>query len=333
MYTLEKHLRDAREAYATGRLKPAINVSDKNHAGDEPYKPISLAEQTALERCSQYRTLALQAARRGNYETAHTLLAASEQHAQASQLSPAGFLAFQSAHEAAAAYLDYREENFESGITRIYHALAADEELEETYGFVAFHSHRIRVLLNLIRLKRRQGEGLTAISMSFALMDYLEQKVVLLPFPTSWDTRRLKHISVEQKHFYFEQALTEVIFLVAGQLHLPEEFLPVFEEHRHKRDARCHLSSRSHLWLQARQALQAADPGGFLELAAPLITAGPDTVLWLWYGILIDLVRICETLDLKEAHLLLRDVTEDMVSWKWSGLPPSWRQAFSTAKA
>lgn len=332
MYTLEKHLRDAREAYATGRLKPAIEASDRSRAGDGPYRPISLAEQASLERCNQYRALALQTARRGNYELAHTLLATSEQYAQTSQLSPAGLLSFQSAHEATAAYLDYREENFESGITRIYHALAVDEELEETYGFVAFHAHRIRVLLNLIRLKRRQGEGLTALNMSFALMDYLEQKVVSLPFPTSWDVGRLKHISAEQKHFYFEQALTEVIFLVAGQLHLPEEFLPVFEEQRHGGDADCHLSPRSHLWLQARQALQADDPGRFLELATPLIATGPDTVLWLWYGLLLDLAMMCEALDMKEAHLLLRDVTEDMTSWRWSGLPPAWRQVLATTK-
>lgn len=332
MYTLEKHLRDAREAYATGRLKPAIDVSDRSHAGDEPYRPISLAEQASLERCSQYRTMALQTTRRGNYELAHTLLATSEHYAQTSHLSPAGFLSFQSAHEAAAAYLDYREENFESGIARIYHALAIDEKLEETYGFVAFHAHRIRVLLNLIRLKRRQGEELTALSMSFALMDYLEQKVAVLPFPTSWDAGRLKYLSAEQKHFYFEQALTEVTFLVASQLHLPEAFLLVFEEQRHRGDARCHLSPRSHLWLQARQALQADDPGRFLELATPLIAAGPDTVLWLWYGILIDLVMMCEALDLEEAHLLWQDVTEDMLSWRWSGLPAAWRQALSTAK-
>jgi hypothetical protein len=332
VHILEKHLRDIREAYALGRLKPAIEVSNRNLPAEqekELYTPVSSAEQALLSQCSHYRMLALQAARRGEYALTHTLLSAAEQYMQGSQLSPAGYFVVQSAHEAAAAYLDYREENFESGITRIHRALTFDEQLEETYGFVYFHAHRIRLLLNLVRLKRRQGERLTALNMSFALMDYLEQKAVLLPFPTSWDIRRLKYLSSDQRTFFFEQALFEVIFLVAGQFHLSEDFLSAFTEHTHsKSGACCQLSPRSHLWLQARQALQAEDPDLFLELVTPLIAAGPGDVIWLWYGILIDLVMVCKPLDLEQAHLLLQDVAGDMASWRWSGLPPAWKQDF-----
>ncbi len=330
MNMLEKQLRELRAAYATGRSKPVLEISDRNLPADqqrEPYTPISSDEQAALYQCSRYHTMALQNARRGEYALADELLAAAEHHRETAQLSAAGSLVAQSAHESIAAYLDYRREDFATGIARIYGALAIDETLEESYGCVYFHAHRIRLLLNLIRLKRRQNERETALRMGFALLDYLEQKTSILPFPTNWDTSRLAHLSLVQQNFFFEQAISELSFLMVGQAASQARlFNELNRQHTHPElSMPCQLSPRGHLWLQARQALQAADIERLLTLATPLVAAGPADALWLWYGILMDLSLSCKELPLNEASLFLQEVTVDMASWKWAGLPPAWR--------
>lgn len=334
MDIFERQLRSIRKAYAVGRVKPVVEVSDGNPPQNQSiatYTPISSAEQDVLDRCRRHHATALQASRQGEYSMADTLLAAAEQCIQTSRLSPAGKLVAQSAHEAAAAYLDYRRENFEAGITHIYRALFIDATLEDTYGYVYFYAHRIRLLLNLLRLKRRQSEEHEALRIGFALIDYLEQKIPSLPFPTSWNAGRLQHLSSAQQNFFFEQAIFEIIFLVAGRVAMPEGFSAGLDAHTCSESSTyCVLSPRSHLWLQARQT---ADPGRFLELVCPLVAAGPGDAVWLWYGILIDLVILCSTCPLEQARLLLQDIAGDMAVWKWSSLPPSWKLVFQKALA
>jgi hypothetical protein len=332
MDVLESQLSDIREAYATGRIKPMVEISDRNPLQDlklNLYTPISPVEQTFMSKCARYRETALQATRRGEYALADSLLAEARKCMQAPELSPQARLFLQSAQEAANAYLDYRREDFESGIARIYRSLFIDEMLEVNYGYVYLFMHRIRLLLNLLRLKRRQNEEAEVLRMGFTLADYLEQKLPSLPFPTSWDAGQLNYLSLEQKTFFFEQAMAEIILLVAGRVDVPEDFVYSLTEHTSpKQSMHGQLSLRSHSWLQARLALQAEDHVRFLELVHPLISAGSGDFIWLWYGTVVDLVILCSKLSLNQAHLLLQDIVGDMASWKWSKLPPSWRLVF-----
>src|SRR4051812_24642502 len=162
MDTLHIQLHDIRAAYAAGRLKPvekSIDVAALEKEQVQSWKPfLPEAEQELVMRCIHDLSSALQATRRGNYILADHLFAVIEEFIHTCKFSPASYLVTQSTLEAAAAYLDYRREQFESGIQRIYRALSIDETLELTHGFHASHLHRLRLLLNLMRLKRYQGE-------------------------------------------------------------------------------------------------------------------------------------------------------------------------------
>lgn len=329
-----KQLNDIREAYAIGRHKPIKEITEKDFdltVDDAEKAGIGPVEQKVLLRCGRSRTAALKASRQRQYGIAEYLFAATDKLLQAETFSPAGRLVAQSAHESAVAYLDYRYERFEIGTERIYRALACDETLEEVYELTSYHGHRIRLLLNLVRLKRRQGEVIEALRMSLALIDYLEQKVPSLPFPTTWDARRLDNLPLSLKDFLFEQAIYEMMFLVVGQQCSSADVVSALSEHIYAGSSpHCQLSPRAHRWLQARHALHIQQPGRFLDLVLPLVAAGPEGAVWLWYGIAIDLVILCRDLSLEAAHLLLQTIAEDMPSWRWSSLPPSWKQISQT---
>src|SRR5689334_4565220 len=126
METLEKRLCSIREAYACGRLKPIIELSDKDFYS--PTKDIwetalSTPEQEIYTQITQYREAGLQAARQKKYAIADILFVAAEKAIQSNTLPAVGSLVAQSAYEAAVAYLDYRRDQFERGTERIYRAL------------------------------------------------------------------------------------------------------------------------------------------------------------------------------------------------------------------
>ncbi len=329
-----KQLNAIRAAYAIGRLKPIRETADKeielelNKAGQAVLPP---AEQELLNRCGRYRSAALQACREGKYAIAELLFAETETLLQADTFSPVGRLIAQSAHEAAVAYLDYRCGRFEIGTAHIYRVLACDETLEETYGLSVYHIHRIRVLLNLVRLKRRQGEGKEALRLGLALIDYLEQKISSLPFPTTWDARRLNHLPLAAKNFLFEQAMCEVMFLLVSQEYYLAGWPALLSKHTYvTSSSHCQLSPCAHLWLQAKQELQTKNLDCFCAHILPLVEAGPGGSLWFWHGIVMDVVILCKDLSLEPARLLLQDITADMSSWPWASFPPSWKRIFET---
>lgn len=326
----EDQLHHARTSYELSRATyvPGTRGSFEAYEAEQreqTQRASSASEIPILTQCAQYCQAALQATRRGEYEIARYLFATTDQLIQASELSPVVNLVIQSGQESAMAYLDYRREDFESGTSRIYHALAIDETLEYVYGMAYFHLHRLRLLLNLIRLKRRQGAREEVFQASFSLLDYLEQKSASLPFPTRWDFRQLESVSSNIKTFFFEEVVLEIVCLTAGQERISETFLQKIEAHTSTLSSICQLSPRAHSWLQAKQALYQQNSGRFLELIHPMITAGLEDIPMLRYGILVDLALLCSQFSLQEANILQQEIAEDMSSWKWAGLPLTWK--------
>jgi hypothetical protein len=327
MNPLAKQLSDIGIAYIAGRLQKSEASSDRPiEELDNTSMISSPAERILLQRCNRYRSNALHACREGKYAIADQFFTAIDSLLKTEAFSPAGRLMIQSANEAALSYLDYRHERFASGTERIYRVLTYDEVLEETYGIANYHIHRLRQLVNLMRLKRRQGEEAEALKIGLALIDYLEQKVSSLPFPTAWDSQRLASVEQAYTNFLFEQTIFELMFLVAGQEKASLSLSPALTQHTGSASLLCQLSPRSHRWLAARLALQDQNIENFLELAQPLVAAGPGGAPWLWYGIVMDLVIVCRQFSLPPAQQLLQAITADMPDWRWSSLPPFWRQ-------
>lgn len=327
-----KQLNDLRAAYSVGRLKPMMEIPENILELGLNRAELPPAEQELLQRCSRYRSAALQACREGKYAIAKYLLADTERLIQEGTFSPPGRLIAQSGYEAAIAYLDYRCGRFEIGTEHIYRALACDEKLEDMYGLTRYHMHRMRLLINLIHLKRYQGEEIAALRLSLALIDYLEQKASSLPYPTTWDSQCLDHLPFAAKNLLFEMAMCEMMFLIVGQEHHLTEWPAFLSRHTHATASSfCQLSPRAHLWLQAKQALQEHKLDRFCEIATPLIAAGPGELLWLWHGIAMDVVILCKDLVSEPAALLLQSITDDMSSWRWSKFPPCWKQIAATS--
>jgi hypothetical protein len=334
MDNLAKQLSAIRAAYMLGREKPAIWTSDldiQHNLEQEWITDVSAEDGALLQKCSRYRNAALKAAREGKLPIAAYLFTTLDKLLSTQELSPVALLISQSAQEAAVAYFDYRRQDFEGGTARIYQALAIDEMLENTYGYKQYQFHRIRLLLNLVRLRRRQGEGAEALRMSIALIDYLEQHISTLPFPTSWDASQLTSLAFAPKNILFDMTIVEIIFLVVGQEDGPGLLIPDFHTHTHEQaSVYCQLSSRSHRWLQSKQALQDRNFALYFDNIQPLLAEGPVDIVFLWYGLLLDLVLVCQDLSLTDADYLMQEISSDMSTWPWSRLPITWKRLYET---
>lgn len=339
MHISTQQLNDIRAAYTAGHLKPVAGTSREQERDFDreltkyTVSQLPSAEQELVNHCSRYQTVALKTAREGKYAIAEYIFSDLEKILQTKVFSSMGHLVVRSGYEAAVAYLDYRCERFDSGTEHIYRAITCDETLERTYGLTHYHLHRLRQILNLVRLKRRRGESQEALYLGNALMDYLEQNISALPFPTAWDTQCLDQLPYTAKNFLFEQAMCEIMYLIIGQVHdLGAHWLAQISKHTTvTTSSRCQLSPQAHLWLAAKRALQAHHLTHFCELILPLLAAGPTASLWFWQGIVIDLLLLCKDLSSEPANLLVQTITQDMPSWRWSTLPPSWKHIFETS--
>lgn len=329
MDILEQRLQGIREAYTRSRLMPILEVDERPLQGEIQgvwEERMSEAELALFQQCRKYRAVGLSSARQGKYALADYLFGAVEKILQSGSFSQVAFLLTQAEHEAAVAYLDYRRENFQRGTGHIYRALECYRALEMLYGYRVFHLQRVRQLLDLLRLKRRQGCTEEVVEMAFALMNYLEQKIPTLPYPTVWDAQALTDQSPVLKKLLFEQAIFEVAFVVSGEEQTPPRFLEL--AHAHLTAAvPCSLSPCAHTWLASRLALAEQDLPRYLEMAQQLIAAGPGEIIWLWYATLLDLLPICQDLSGKQATLLHQEVTEQLSGWPWRRFPPLWQKA------
>ncbi len=280
---------------------------------------LPLTDQWLLNRLDKIRIRGLNAARQGDLITAEQYFTSARVRLQLDKLSPQGSLLYKSSLERAQAYVDYRRGDFDQARNRTSEALAAYVFLEEEYGYEILFLRRLQLVCNLVRLEARCLCYERVIELACQILSYLEGTSEVLPIPGSWGRERVACQSPELVAATFALVTGEVAEILAGKdRQLVSDLFAVASGHLHlqaSNNRHCHPGAYS--WLLVKQAFVNNDVPKFLELASHFLAEGRADIPLLWYATVIDLVRLCNELNLPNIELVKQEIAREAVTWEY----------------
>ena len=333
-------LRSVLGCYCAGARRPASNPAlspaDINAPHNQHLKRrLTFAEYNRLHQYVVLCEQGLSLARRDDLAAADQCFEQVHAWLTTRTLSSEGQLHAKVLYEKGVGYLDYRRGNLEQAEARMHEALAIDQMLEEEYGYTTLHADRIQLVYHLMRIYMKRTMLTEGLALGIHLLNYLEGKSHTLPISTSWNTAHLTDLPPRLLNHFFALVTLEMAYALAGQktITVDGELLSI---HTLLADIDCHtqpealdscrLSHQAHTWLQAKQALENEQLADFFSLTAQALSAGPNGYPLLWYAIIVDLLRLCDTLNVREAWLLRQRVAKDTAYWqRVVQIPRAWR--------
>lgn len=314
-------LENCRQVFAnTVQITPE---SSGDLSGQKLQTPIEmrlpLIDQLLMRRFGNARNRGLLAARRGDSMAAERFFEVARIPLQWYKLSPEGSLLYKSYLEQAETYLDYCRGDFDQARNRTFEALAIDVVLEEEYGCKSRLLHRIQLVHNLARIDARCMCFERAIELACQILSYLEGASEVLPIPGPWGCERVARQSPGEVAAMFAQVTSEVALILAGKKRqIAHDLFTVASTHiQLQANGNCHCHPRAYAWLLVKQAFVSNDVATFLERTFNFLSEGRADTPLLWYATVIDLVALCEELDLPDAKLLRQEVAREAATWEY----------------
>lgn len=273
--------------------------------------------------CQDALHQALVASRRGQLQMAEQLFAKAYTPLQSDTLSTEGSLICQSFHQVAEAYLNYRQGDFIQARSRLFEGLAIDVLLEEKYGYELLCLHRLQIALHIVRIDVRNHCLEQAIDLASQLLNYLEGALEVLSLPGSWESKFLNLVPPELTAMFFAQISEQVALALAGKNRdiARDLFAVVPNRIQLQADGNNHCNPRSHAWFRIKQAFVNNDVSIFLERASHFLAEGRAHTPLLWYATVVDLVTVCDDLNLRESKLVKQEIASDAVTWEYLPKP------------
>jgi hypothetical protein len=330
MYTYSELIQTAFKNYQQGSRHP-VQESPGNLDSSVSYillkqmkSRLPVTDILLLYWCQDALYQALATARRGQLQIAIQLFKKALAPLQSDTLSTEGNLICRSYHEVAEAYLNYRQGDFNQARNRLFEGLSIDVLLEEKYGYKLFCLHRLQIALHIVRIEVRSQCLEQFINLACQLLNYLEGTLEVLSLPGSWESNLFKEVlSPELAAAFFAQTSEQVALALAGKNSDIAHDLFTMISHRIQIQGSSdkHYHSSSHAWFDLKQAFVNKDISTFLEKASHFLAEGRSNTPLLWYATVVDLVTVCDDLNLQESESIKREIASDAVNWKY--LPKS----------
>ncbi len=279
---------------------------------------LSLTDQRFLHRLEKIRTKGLNAARQGDLIKAEQHFKMARTRLQLDKLSAQTSLLVKSSLERSEAYLDYRLGDFDKARNRTFEILETYVFLEREYGYEILFLRRIQLLCNLVQLEAGCMRYEYAIKLASQLLSYLEGRLEVLPFPGNWGREPVMRQSLELMAATFALVTCEVAKILVGKNHqlTKELFTMISFNLQLQTNNNCYCHPRSYSWLLVKQAFVNQDIPKFLELTANFLVEGRADTPLLWYAAIIDLVILCDEIELTEFQLMKQEILKDSVNWE-----------------
>jgi hypothetical protein len=319
-------IRTALEHYQQGARKPKQPTSlDPGHKIKRRAEMIfqsrlSLADQLVMSGFTSAINQGLAAARQGQFLMAEQFFVQAREPLLSDKLSTEGHLICKSFQEAAEAYLDYRRGDFSHARAHMLEALATDIILEEEYGYDKFitHSHRLEFAINLVRIDARWMRFERAVDLADSLLGYLEGGLEVLPLPGSWSRKLVELLPPELSTAHFVTIASEVAPILADKnRQVAGDLFTIAARHtKLKTNSNCHYHPGVHAWFLVKEAFLSNEVVTFLERVSHFLSEGRADTPVLWYATVVDLLALCNQLDLPVSKLVRQAIVQDAVTWE-----------------
>ena len=162
-----------------------------------------------------------------------------------------------------------------------------------------------------------------AIELASQILSYLEGASEVLPIPGPWGCERVARQFPEIVAAMFAQVTSEVALILAGKKRqLAHDLFAVASANMQlQANGSCHCHPRAHAWFLVKEAFVGNDVATFLERASHFLAEGRADTPLLWYATVIDLVALCDELELPDSKLLKWEIARDAVTWEYLPQP------------
>lgn len=310
-----------------GRTKPAANIRKLDHPftvllGFQTTDLVPMRQRLLKRRVNRSTFDGLQLSREGQLQSAREKFERGLSVMSQMEAGPGRYLV-EAFHEAAWAYLDYREGCPERALQRVSHALDLDRLLEREYGFGILQLHRVQLAHNHSRVGMRFGPKDKALKLCGELMNYL----VAGPPPSfdkNWDREGLQSIPLARRAGMLDQVGSESIcqLVVSSSDEYWQTFYKYFGRPWPESTRVGLSSSRALRWFEAKDAQLNGDLYRYFELFDSVVAEGVGNQPGLFFGAMLDFARLCRNEGPSE---VLDWVLKD--SRKWKGVPAFLRAA------
>lgn len=153
------------------------------------------------------------------------------------------------------------------------------------------------------------------------LLSYLEGASEVLPIPGPWGCERMTRQFPKIVAAMFAQVTSEVALILAGKnRQVARDLFAVAARHiQLQTNGNCHRHPQAHAWFLVKEAFVGNNVVTSLERASHFLAEGRADTPLLWYAVIVDLVALCDELDLPDSELIRREIARDAVTW--GGLP------------
>ncbi len=301
--------------YQQGKISSILISSEIPNEDIVSDEHLSVVDRLLISQFENARSRGILATRRKDLDAAKRFFADARSLLNTKLLSKEGHLWYQSSMDQGESFLDCRYGNFEQARQKLFHSLSIDLELEDHYGHHNLVLHRIQQVHNLARVEAYDSQPQKAIRLLLEVLSYLDGEVDTLSVPGTWGYRRIACQPVTHVTAMFLQVASEIALIMAG-LSCEEagNLFTAAAENFLKLTNRKSCHPYVYQWLLLKLDYSREDLHVFLSRVADFIAQKhhPGTGL-LYYGILIDLVTVCDELDTLVANKLKTEIVNDVI--------------------
>lgn len=274
------------------------------------------SDMVLLGICTAAYSRGLEAAREGRFMEACRHLGDARAIQESPNLSLEAQVLAKAFLFAAEAYMEYRCGNHEKSRRRLHAAIAADEVLEDTYGYKLLHAHRLHLINNLVRIEAQQGNMELALEMSAHLASYMQGTSADAPVPGSWGRSYCQALPRNLIHAKLVETMGEIGQALAGRS--PQEGSRLFEiiEKKMPRRDPGEWHPLAYQWFSIKRAFFMESIERYLEMASDYLQVGVTEAPALWRLVSLDVVVAAETVPVLESLGVRRDILRDATAWK-----------------
>lgn len=264
---------------------------------------MTIEDEIRVEASARYHATALKQAQQGNLDLASRLLRVSKAYLTPDDLTRESYCIGLLLYSGVESYVFYRNGEFDAARASMRRSLHTMNELQEAFGYGHVDGHRIHLARNLLRLDAHGGRPMEAAEAAFQLLLYTVGIDAAWPYPELTSTAPDRSMTEQVQHMMFNQVARELVLLL---IHSGDEVAePVVERGREiVTQFPPHASSASDAytsvpiqtlrsWLRLQELHLTMAPSDVLAQSVDFFRAGPQ-VPALWYGVIRDVVQLCE---------------------------------------
>lgn len=321
---MNKYLHKLFQSYSYGCSKPLPKSKNIDAILEKPMQMTMIAhlpleDIVSIKKIFNASQAVLSASIQGKWLEAQQANITANEIIQSSQFTPESSIIVKNNFNASKGYFDYRQGNYEAARVNLHIALESCIALVTQYGYDFLQGRPIHLACNLVKVEACSGNHEKALKIACYLINHMEGKYDSSIAQEINLLESVQDLSFNYERFLFIQVFQEVAKLLASCKN--EESNKLVDLASNIIGDEDFLSNkqfdREYTWFKNKQALAKGKIIEFIEESSKFLADGRGSCKLLWHATVLDILKICKTIDSEISKILQQQIIEDLVNYKY----------------